>query len=326
MGLPVLFSLDYFFRVLTRVSKSRTFLKLFLLTLFVTIPTSYQIINLVRPYADNFADKLTTIVDTMYPEELVVTIKDGVASTNVTEPYYVTFSDEDMAAIIPDYEESGGQAAYRLLAIDTKGRAEDFERYQSLALLTDSSIVYYSDDAIQISPLREVGDMEISKVVIDNLIEEIEVEKIQEYLTIGSMVFPVAIFFFVLIILSYWMFFLTFLAYIMTRINQVKVTFRVLYRYMVAIAFVPLIVQGLTTYIPGYSDWLTSIHASVFTIIILTLAYVGIKRYALEKSNSKQSSSDSALVPDAPPPPKHGAVVHMDIAGDMAKMEESLKK
>lgn len=136
------------------------------------------------PYMTHREQIQQTIDDVVhfYPEELVVTIQDGKASTNVEEPYFIKFND-----IIPtenwnDAFKEGfeqGMAAdgpsidlenFNAVVIDTKTpfSMEKFTEYSAIMWLTEDAVYVISENnKAEAIPLAESEDTVINKTVAD---------------------------------------------------------------------------------------------------------------------------------------------------------------
>ena len=84
---------------------------------------------------------LENSLETIYPEELVLTIKDGELMSNVPEPYVIRTPPEWLR--IFNINESKN-----LAVIDTKADIEKFNSYDSLLLITKNSVVYNDQTGI----------------------------------------------------------------------------------------------------------------------------------------------------------------------------------
>jgi hypothetical protein len=112
---------------------------------------------LVASYLTSQLPKLPSTITSMkkdirnfYPEKLVITIKDGVLSTNVKEPIYF------------DISEFNDEGIHHILAINTKAQAEDYSDYKSLVLITDDVIVYPETEAeskgYTVMPIKDIEE------------------------------------------------------------------------------------------------------------------------------------------------------------------------
>lgn len=98
-----------------------------------------------------------------YPADLVLSVKNGVASINKPEPYIVTLDKK-----IKDGFNKNQKVSYdNIVVIDTKTpfSLEQFQKYSSFILLTKTELISVKDSSgsIQIMPLSKFGNFEISK-------------------------------------------------------------------------------------------------------------------------------------------------------------------
>lgn len=107
------------------------------------------------------------VIPTLYPEELIVTIKDGELSTNVKEPYSIEAPEEWRALFVTDTE---GRIR-NLVTIDTRGSAEAYASYNSAILVTKHSIVAPDDNnGLKIYSLKDVKELTIDKAFYDGIV------------------------------------------------------------------------------------------------------------------------------------------------------------
>jgi hypothetical protein len=134
------------------------------------------------PKAPQTVKDIKQTVATLYPPELVVTIKNGEVSTNVEEPYYIAvpkfMQSEKKTAETPDH----------LITIDTKADVTDYEKYHTYVLVTKHALVYprssssYSssnsaayeydtgNQRLEVMPLNNTDDMVIDKAFYDKTV------------------------------------------------------------------------------------------------------------------------------------------------------------
>ncbi|MEA1929867.1 MAG: DUF1189 family protein [Patescibacteria group bacterium] len=149
---PLSYSFKYFFKFVLLLSLA--------FTIVLTInwaPRVKEALNEIGPAVASF-----------YPAELVVTIEDGIAITNVPEPFFF-----DIPA--GDFEEGVGrhvdERLEHLLVIDTTESfsVEKFGEYRTLAWLTRDALVVMDDQGIQLIPLAEIPNIIIDRALIDGL-------------------------------------------------------------------------------------------------------------------------------------------------------------
>lgn len=273
--------------ILTGTESFRAILAVLFLALVLTIKPAFFIFKDVYPLVQNLESKIINLIDEVYPQELEIKIKNGVASTNVTEPYYISVRQETLANLFSFKKgDPNTQSKVRLLAIDTKGKADEFDRYQSLALLTESSLVYYKDKNVNIYSLRQVKDLTVNKDFIKSKIKEFNKDnKIGNIITIGIFLSPLFMILGIFIFQLFMFLLLTLAVYLMVKINQVQTGFKNTFRYTVAIAFVMTLIWNLISLIPFLAKNIIAAQ-SLLTIIILGFAYSGIYYIKSHKGNN----------------------------------------
>ena len=100
-----------------------------------------------------------------YPEELVITVKDGVASTNVESPYFIENPEETPSANSPSY----------LAVIDTRDDVpfEELAEYDAFAVLGRSTLFFFrpgerGDDRSY--SLSKVKEFTLDKKTVDDFV------------------------------------------------------------------------------------------------------------------------------------------------------------
>ncbi len=141
------------------------------------------VLIIVVPYMQH-RDQINTTIENVlhfYPEELVVTIQDGKASTNVPEPYFLKFNDviptENWNPVFKEGFEEGvakdtdaDLEELNLVVIDTKTpfSAEQFKEYHAIVWLTEDAIYTLSENGRTESiPLADSNDAVINKTMAD---------------------------------------------------------------------------------------------------------------------------------------------------------------
>lgn len=111
----------------------------------------------IAPFIVHRAEELRT----MYPKDLVVTLKEGQVSTNAEEPVIID-GPETWKEILT---ESG--STKHVLVIDTSATAEDFKRYNTYILVTKNSIVAQDNNGTRVVPLDQQDRVDQEEIVID---------------------------------------------------------------------------------------------------------------------------------------------------------------
>lgn len=271
--------LSYYLSVLEGKASFKVFLAGLLLAFVISLKPSFTTVRIIYPLTSNLEAKVLSLVEEVYPQELEIKIEKGLATTNVTEPYYLVVRQSTLENYLSLTDDNAGSTTkIRLLAIDTKGKAEDFERYQALVLLTEKSLVYFQDGRINVQPLREMPQLTINREVMTNLIKELNQNN---WLVVGVKFLVVIMPFFILLgaflsLLFIWLF-LAVIIWLMKRINQLNLGPGQIFRLTVAISFLPLLAWNLLDFLPfGLPFMPGEIFLNLF---ILGLAYLVLVEY-----------------------------------------------
>jgi len=97
-------------------------------------------------------DKFTDGAIAFFPDDLVISIKNGELTMNRTEPFIVK----------------------GILAIDVNGTIEDLDRYETAVLINSSNIVVREEGAIKAYPLKDMPDTQVTKDMIVGSAERID--------------------------------------------------------------------------------------------------------------------------------------------------------
>lgn len=278
-----LFTIDYYLAILSGKQKYRAFLVIFIVVFILSAVTFIRLFLPAYPIIKSLDSRINEFINEMVKDDLEITIKNGIVSTNVTEPYYLTFSQEMVDKVFNLKNNNQSLSKARILTIDTKAKAEDLEKYQSLALLTQTNLIYYKDSQINIYPLRNLGDLTINKKIILEQFKEINSKyHLTQVLLILMYLAPILLILgtYLIILLSF--LFLAIGIFIMAKINQLSVGFRNIYRYTIAIAFIPIVIWEFLSAISPLTPY-TQLLDQVHTIIIFAIAYYGICKYKERK-------------------------------------------
>ena len=193
-------------------------LKYFLtLAVLVAFIVSVTFLTYIVPVLQSFLTNVGTKVLEYYPSELQITIKNGIASSNVQEPYFVKFPPEFKDSMVenknvPDDLEN-------LFVIDTKTTPtiDQFKNYKTLLLLTKDSVVNYDNGKITIQPLDKISDFTLDKTKISSFLD-----KAQPYFKFIYPIVAIISFFVFFIGIDANLFYLLFAALLVWLIARVK--------------------------------------------------------------------------------------------------------
>jgi hypothetical protein len=149
------------------------------LLFIVNILTAIKIgalVNKYYPQAAPFISQAKQVVVDFYPKELVLTIKKQKITTNVKEPFYIEFP-QQLSKIIAGYYK-------HLIVIDTKGKVDDYKKYESLLLVTADKLVTPDDrneGNYQVVPLSDKLTEVPDGTKVDKNLYDQSVKKILPY-------------------------------------------------------------------------------------------------------------------------------------------------
>jgi hypothetical protein len=121
----------------------------------------------------------TTLLEqlpTLYPQEMVIAVKDGTLSSNVKEPYYYPI--DNFIEFVSQLEESvkglTTEDPTYLVVIDTRASLDDFDLYHTYALVTDRNLIYYNDNGnLEVVSFKDFEDLTIDYQTIQSLIGQV---------------------------------------------------------------------------------------------------------------------------------------------------------
>jgi hypothetical protein len=244
-----------------------------LLALVINIRPTIDLYTQVFPRIRNLENNIISLIVQTIPENTEISLKDGSVSSNMAEPFYISIN-KDLAEQILNgkvISTSRGVSKIRALTIDTKGRAEDFDRYQSLALLTQNSLVYYNDGKINIYPLKNTADFTISRsFLLDKVRSWNKNNLVTNTISIMVIILPIILFTGYFISQIFIFAILTVMVMLMSYINNIRLKFIPAYRFTTLVAIIPLLCWQIC-------DFAFRTSYDVVLMIILSAAYLYIR-------------------------------------------------
>lgn len=139
---------------------------LFALILALILTGVYSFIYF--PKIKTFLDNVVTQGIDAYPDGLKIEIKNGSASANAPQPYFVK---------LPGFFAGNPNQLENLFVIDTNNEfsTEKFNEYKTLVVLNKSSIAAFDNkDQIKIIPLKDVKDFILDKQTVNSFYEKVK--------------------------------------------------------------------------------------------------------------------------------------------------------
>lgn len=252
------------------------FFSLALILAFISsVIFSIIIIPKITPFFNSLGDEFLSY----YPEELILTIKDGQASTNLRdkEPYSVKFPEE-----IKNQASNPQAYAENLLVIDTKSQftIDGFKNYKTAYLVSHDSLAYRGRNGeITIQPLTRFPNMTISKANVTFFIE-----KIRPYLKILYFVLPILLFGFFTFIMALNLFYLllaSLLIWLFLKSRKAAIGYKKSYQLSLHVITLPMIVQALLVWLS-----ITIGIPFLFTIVMIVMVLLNLMDFKGKASSA----------------------------------------
>ncbi|MDI6734083.1 MAG: DUF1189 family protein [Patescibacteria group bacterium] len=228
---PFSFSIKYFYSLVLILA--------FILTIIISI-------NLV-PGLSLLFNNLSTAAVKSFPDNLIITIKAGKASTNVLEPFFVKMPNDFKAENQKNKEVSSPE---NFLVIDTKTSfsIDRFKEYKTLFWLTGDSIVGYDDGGIRIMSLEQIPDVVVDKPIFVSFVDKIKpiMKIIPPLAVLGIFAFLIAGFSFKLVHLLI----LALIILLIAKIKGVVSSYKNSYRIGIHAMTLGLVYYALTLILP----------------------------------------------------------------------------
>lgn len=118
-----------------------------------------------------FIDVSEPQLRTFYPAKLVLTLQSGSLSTNAKEPFII---DPPFWATLQKENDDTANVPAHFITIDTQASVEDFSRYNSAILLTESHLVTQEDQQLRVYAFSEMQEnFVIDKTAYDAFIDQL---------------------------------------------------------------------------------------------------------------------------------------------------------
>jgi hypothetical protein len=160
-----------FYRTVTIRPLSDVFKYYFKLVVLVALLITVVGSLFLLPAIINFVQSAGMVISRDYPKDLVITLKDGIASTNLTtEPHFPKVPPEFVGMKIND------KPVDHLIVIDTRSPVDTstFLGYNSYAMLGKDSVAVRKDDGqVSIQSLNNMSDMVLDHNMVADFISRL---------------------------------------------------------------------------------------------------------------------------------------------------------
>jgi hypothetical protein len=261
-----------FYQESEKDSFGRRFAHLYVLFVIVMIVLSVQLVGVYiskQGEIKALPQKVTTFLNTLYPEDLVLRFNKNELSINQPEPYIVgknfdvKGSDTDFYVNEEATTENGTNAMKHLITIDTNASIDDFDEYQSLALAMKNGLAVKQSNRAEVRyySYAEFLEKVPQPFTFDSVSYGQIVNKVRPYINqIPTLLLYVAICLVILAILIAPLFlvlgvlfnvlFLALLGYLIASAMKRKHTYKYIYKLGMYTAIPVIILQQVVSYIP----------------------------------------------------------------------------
>jgi hypothetical protein len=180
-------------------------------------------------------------IQSLYPAELEITLQDGKAYTNVTEPYFIDFPSA--------WEDTFEKEYAHIMVIDTQTpfTVDQLQTYESLIWLTEDSLVVVTSTEMEVRPLSELQNGTLTKEKFDEAVEAFAAG-------FKGMLVPLAL----IILLGIWV------GWVIVRLI-----------YGLALALLIMLLSGILRYDLDYAQsYKVGLHAITLSVFIQWLLFV----------------------------------------------------
>jgi hypothetical protein len=234
------------------------------------------------PITTDLKDGITTFKQTLinaYPEDLVVTVKEGELSINQPEPYIFKMPErasDEVAA------ESTEEVPTNLLVIDTDGTLNDLETHETLILINKTNVLVRGTNKIEVYPLKDYPDGEITKENAQAFVDEIgPFLKALPYIVLAFALLGTIIYYFGLRLI--YLAFVALVLMIIGSLRGMKLKYSKYYQIGIHAISLPLLIEvlaGAFNFPINYPYWFLAL-----TIIISLLAILRIDKSDVDDAN-----------------------------------------
>lgn len=220
-----------------------------------------------------------------FPQELTLTIKDGKASTNVSEPYFIkmpkaisdnkSFDNEDMMINGNDVKDI--IRLENIVVIDTKNKfdIDRFESYKTAILITEDNIISLENGKVSIVSVSEVPDFVLNREKISSIVEKVKPFLVYLYpiVFVGGLIGG----YFMMLGKIFYLIFGALLIWATIAVMGLKIGYKKSYQLGLHLMTLPIIVIGILTIIP-----FNIIFPFLFSIILVLATAYNLRKNSLQ--------------------------------------------
>lgn len=139
----------YYYKDIVKAHVAFSMKYFFILLALGTFITSIATYTRVLPNVTKSFDEVMDYLQTAYPKDLVITMKDEKLSINKPEPYFFP---------IPEKYKTSTEAQQfdNVVVFDSNGTIDDLEKYKTFVLINSKNIITKSNNKLEVHPLENI--------------------------------------------------------------------------------------------------------------------------------------------------------------------------
>ena len=239
---------------------------------------------MVAPPVSKFLSALPAKVQSLYPDELIVTIKNGEVSTNVEEPFSIPLSRFEELFTPDSVLGTNTVSPENLIVIDTEGQVDDFATYRTAVLITKKNVVIMDNDGTRLYPLDGSMNYTLTKAEVNSGINQ--VSPFLDYIIPGMIIFTfLGLFLFVPSGHLLYLLFFALLFWLLAKITKINLTYKGCYKLGLHLVTIHATVFGLL--------FMLNIHPNfpfLRTILLLVFGFFALKTISTPPSTSQPAA------------------------------------
>lgn len=219
--------------------------------LFALVGTLVLFFSLLQPLNSIVLQLPQTLLQA-YPQELEITVSQGVLSTNVSEPYSIPLSRFDHLFSQLDDRILGAttQIPENFLVIDTQADIADFWDYSTFVLLTQNQAAILDEDgSFRVTDFSDVNNFTLNQA---NLASWLELAQpyLAKFLPLATLFVFLATLFFLPLASGFYLLFFGLLLWLFSRLLKPPLTYRQSIKLGIHMLVIPTTILGLLSFVP----------------------------------------------------------------------------
>lgn len=228
------------------------------------------------PKLNNFLDKILSNTFSAFPQGFEVNIKNGQASANVQQPYFIKMP--EAVKLIDDPELNLAKKTENMIVIDTENKfdLEKYSSYKTLSVLNKDTFSFIDKNgSVSVNSLKDSPDFTINKEQVLSNIEQIKpfFKFLYPFGFIALFIFSLFVVFSTLI----YMFFGALFVMLAGIIKGVKIKYWKAYQLGLHLITAVIVLEAIS-FVVGFNDPVPFF----WTLVLFIFAVINLKKYDVQ--------------------------------------------